>query len=169
VIINRVWNGQLDLLTTRKYRQFSATSDLHTLQFTTAPAKPFPVCCVLISCLLATASNCGDSLDSRAHVVPCRTVCQLSPLELWTQFSAATANYLVANSSRLFCKLPTPKTHSLIFNYRFSTKLGSRLTAISRQPLVFSSQAINNVAPRLVELIYNKASTFGLAFSNVNN
>jgi hypothetical protein len=57
----------------------SAISNLHTLQFTTAPVKPFPACCVLTSRFLVKASNSGNSSASRAHVVPCRTGCQLPP------------------------------------------------------------------------------------------
>jgi hypothetical protein len=49
---------------------YSATTNLHTLQITTAPAKPFSACCVLISRSLAVASNSGDSPVSCAHVVP---------------------------------------------------------------------------------------------------
>jgi hypothetical protein len=55
---------------------YRATANLHTLQFTTAPAKPFPACCVLTSCSLATASNSGDSSASRAQVLPSPTLVQ---------------------------------------------------------------------------------------------
>jgi hypothetical protein len=60
----------LDLLTPlgTANNNYSATADLHTLQFTAAPAKPFPACCVLTSRSLTTASNSGDSSASRAQV-----------------------------------------------------------------------------------------------------
>jgi hypothetical protein len=61
---------------------YSATANLHTLQITTAPAKPFPACCVLTSGSLTTASNSGDSSASRPHVFlsqpPVQNSCQLS-------------------------------------------------------------------------------------------
>jgi hypothetical protein len=44
---------------------YNAVANLHTLQITTAPAKPFPVCCVFNSGSLATASNTA----SRAHIL----------------------------------------------------------------------------------------------------
>jgi hypothetical protein len=48
---------------------YSATAVLHTLQFTTAPAKlSFPACYILTSRSLAAASNSGDSSVSCAHV-----------------------------------------------------------------------------------------------------
>jgi hypothetical protein len=91
--------------TTSSY--YSATADLYTSQFTTAPAKPFPACCVLISRSLATASNGGDSSPFRAQVLlsqpPVQTSlsihCQLSNSSI--QFSVATAKYLAAISSLL--------------------------------------------------------------------
>jgi hypothetical protein len=39
---------------------YSATAYLHNSQITTAPAKPFPACCVFTSRSLATAYNSGD-------------------------------------------------------------------------------------------------------------
>jgi hypothetical protein len=65
---------------------YSATADLHTLQFNTAPAKPFPVCCVLNRRFLATDSNSGDTSSSRAQVLlsqppvqnSCQFYCQLN-------------------------------------------------------------------------------------------
>jgi hypothetical protein len=75
----------LDLLilhgTTRNY---SDTADLHTLQFTTAPAKPFPACCVFNSNSLATASNSGDYSASRGQILltqpPVQNSCQFPQL-----------------------------------------------------------------------------------------
>jgi hypothetical protein len=48
---------------------YSATANLHNSQITTAPAKPFPACCVFTSSSLATASNSGDSSASRSQVL----------------------------------------------------------------------------------------------------
>jgi hypothetical protein len=53
----------------RTTSSYSAVADLHTLQITTAPAKPFPACCVFNSHSLATASNSGDPSASHAHVL----------------------------------------------------------------------------------------------------
>jgi hypothetical protein len=59
----------LDLLTPLgTTSNYSATANLHNLQFTTAAAKPFPACCVLTIGSLATASNSGDSSASRVQV-----------------------------------------------------------------------------------------------------
>jgi hypothetical protein len=54
------------LVTTSNY---NATSNLQNSQITTAPAKPFPACCVFTSRSLATASKIGDSSASRAQVL----------------------------------------------------------------------------------------------------
>jgi hypothetical protein len=60
----------LDLLTRLgTTSNYSAIADLHTLQFTTIPAKPFPARCVFNSRSLAMASNSGDSSASRAQVL----------------------------------------------------------------------------------------------------
>jgi hypothetical protein len=59
---------------------YSATADLHSLQFTTAPAKSFSACCVFHSRSLVTASNSGDSSASRSQVhlsqAPVQNSCQ---------------------------------------------------------------------------------------------
>jgi hypothetical protein len=52
---------------------YSATANLHDSEITTAPAKPFPACCIFTSCSLITASNSGVSSASRAHVLPSMT------------------------------------------------------------------------------------------------
>jgi hypothetical protein len=57
-------------------RNYSTVAHLHTIQFTTATAKPSLVCCVLISHSLATASNSGDPSASRAQVLPSPTLIQ---------------------------------------------------------------------------------------------
>jgi hypothetical protein len=83
-------NGFIDhlhtqLVTTSNY---SAIANLYNLQFTTAPSKPFPACCIFTSHSLVTAFNSGDSsayalksclncgslqTDSLPHRLPYRT------------------------------------------------------------------------------------------------
>jgi hypothetical protein len=48
------------------------------LQFTTAPAKPFPACYVFTSRFLATPSNSKDSAAFRTQVLPSPTFFQNS-------------------------------------------------------------------------------------------
>jgi hypothetical protein len=48
---------------------YSAIADFHNSQFTTAPAKPSPACCVFTNRSLATVSNSGDSSTSRSQVL----------------------------------------------------------------------------------------------------
>jgi hypothetical protein len=55
---------------------YSATSDLHNSQITTAPAKHFSACCAFTSRPLATVSNSGDSSASRAQVLSSQTPVQ---------------------------------------------------------------------------------------------
>jgi hypothetical protein len=64
-------NGFIDHLHTwlGTTSNYSAASNLHNSQTTTAPAKPFPAFCVFTSPSLATASNSGDSSASRARVL----------------------------------------------------------------------------------------------------
>jgi hypothetical protein len=52
---------------------YGATTNLNSSQITTAPAKPFPACCVFTSLFLATASNSWNSSASRAQVFPSPT------------------------------------------------------------------------------------------------
>jgi hypothetical protein len=60
----------LDLLTQLGTAiNYNAIADLHTLQFTTAPAKSFPAFCFFKSRSLATATNGGDPSASRAQVL----------------------------------------------------------------------------------------------------
>jgi hypothetical protein len=61
--------GFIDFFSTRlgTTSNYSAIANLHTLQITTAPAKPFPACCVFTSHSLVTDSNSGHS--SRAHAL----------------------------------------------------------------------------------------------------
>jgi hypothetical protein len=84
------------LITTSNH---STTANLQTLEFTIAPAKPFPACCVLTSRSLAKASNSGEYSASRSKVLSSPTLVQ---------------NYLPAISSGTLkpilccsCQLPT--------------------------------------------------------------
>jgi hypothetical protein len=52
----------------------SAIANLHTLQNTTTPAKPFPACCVFNSRSLATDSDSGDFSASRGYVITARRI-----------------------------------------------------------------------------------------------
>jgi hypothetical protein len=73
-------NGFIDYLYTPlgTTSNYSIIANLHTLQITAAPSKPFPACCVATSRYLITASNSGDSsassLGSSCHSRPCRTL-----------------------------------------------------------------------------------------------
>jgi hypothetical protein len=82
------WIGFTDHLYTQlgTTSSHSAAAELHTLQFTTAPAKPFPACCVLTSRSLATARNSGAS---RAQALlsqppPVQNSCQPSTIHSGT-------------------------------------------------------------------------------------
>jgi hypothetical protein len=56
---------------------YSTTTNLHTLQFTTAPTKLFPACHVFTSRSLATASSSGDSSASHVQAPPLPTHSEL--------------------------------------------------------------------------------------------
>jgi hypothetical protein len=58
--------GFIDHLYTqlRTMSNYDATTNLRNSQITTAPAKPFPACCVFTSHSLVMASNSGDSSAS---------------------------------------------------------------------------------------------------------
>jgi hypothetical protein len=94
-------NGFIDHLYTRlgTTSNYSATSYLHNSQITTAPAKPFPACCVIISRSLATASNSGDSSASRAQVLSSQP-----PLQNWTNDWLSSLAYNI--SARTTYKTP---------------------------------------------------------------
>jgi hypothetical protein len=62
---------------------YSVTAILHNSQITTSPTKPFPGCCFFTSCSLATTSNSGDSLASRAQVLLSQMPVQNSTVN-WT-------------------------------------------------------------------------------------
>jgi hypothetical protein len=80
--------------TTGSYR---AIANLHTLQFTTAPAKPFPACCVLTSRSLATASNRGHSSASRVQFLLSQPPVQKSCQSLNPKCQLPIANNLSSN------------------------------------------------------------------------
>jgi hypothetical protein len=104
----RLVNGFTDHLHTRPgiTSNYSATANLHNSQMTTAPAKPFPACCVSTSRSLAMASNSGDSSDSRSRVLSPQP-----PMQNWTELTELkskllydgrfTANQFVLASSPL--------------------------------------------------------------------
>jgi hypothetical protein len=77
----------------RTTSNYSAAAELYTLQFTVAPAKHFPACCVLTSRSLATASNSGASRAQArlSQTPPIRTLCQPST-------ALSTLNYPLWNS-----------------------------------------------------------------------
>jgi hypothetical protein len=80
---------------------YSATSDLHNLQFTIVLTKPFPTCRVFTSRSLAAASNSGDSSVSRAQVLPSPTLVR---------------NCLPANPSTNWIAISSePPLHSILF------------------------------------------------------
>jgi hypothetical protein len=110
---------------------YSAIANLHPLEITTAPAKPFSACCVLTSRSLATACNSGDSSASRAQILvsqpPVQNSCQLC------QFFLA-----------LLAELNWTVNPQLTCCHRFSI---IRLAAISHQPpsLLFTGWlSVNN-------------------------
>jgi hypothetical protein len=90
VIIDGVWIGWIDLLTTYIHSRlgttgnYSGIANLHNSQITPAPTKPFSACCIVTIRFLATASNSGDSSASRPQVIlsqrPVQNSCQLSTL-----------------------------------------------------------------------------------------
>jgi hypothetical protein len=79
---------------------YSVIANFHTLQITTACAKPFPACYILTNRSLTTASNSGYSSASCAQVLlsrrPCRTLvyCQLN-------YSAIFSHPLLQSSTKL--------------------------------------------------------------------
>jgi hypothetical protein len=74
---------------------YSATANLHNLQITITPTKPFPAFCVFTSCSLAMTSNTGDSSASCAQIWSSQTLvqnsCQLSTELQCYLFSASLA------------------------------------------------------------------------------
>jgi hypothetical protein len=68
--IDGVRIGELDLLTTYTYHsELQVITAPMPSKITTAPAKPFPACCVFNSRSLATDTKSGDSSASRAQVL----------------------------------------------------------------------------------------------------
>jgi hypothetical protein len=72
-------NGFIDHLYAqlRTTSSYSATTNLHNSQITTAPAKPFPACIVFTSRSLTVASNSGDSSASHPQVLSSQTPMQI--------------------------------------------------------------------------------------------
>jgi hypothetical protein len=66
--------GFIDTLGTRC--NYSAIADVHNSQFTIAPTKSFPACCVFASGSLATACNSGESSASCSQAFPSPTLVQ---------------------------------------------------------------------------------------------
>jgi hypothetical protein len=129
-LLDGVWIGWLDLLTLLvSTSNYITTADLHTSQFTTAPAKTFPVCCVLTSHSLATVSKSGDSSASHAQVLLSQPPVQNSVNSL------SNDNCQLWNSqSSSLLQLPTILLPSGL-NY---------LTAISRGTLIYSSAGLGS-------------------------
>jgi hypothetical protein len=86
---------------------YNTIADFHTSQTTTAPAKPFPACCVFISHSLATAANSGNlqlyAFMSSCHSCPCRTFlnCQLNYSTISSQPSLQSSTELPTLNSQL--------------------------------------------------------------------
>jgi hypothetical protein len=73
-------NGFIGHLYTRlgTTSNYSVTTNIYNSQSTTAPAKPFPACCVFTIRSLAMASNSGDSSASCAQDLSSQT-----PIQNW--------------------------------------------------------------------------------------
>jgi hypothetical protein len=86
------------IVITLNYKQYSATTNLHTSQFTTAPAKPFPACYVLTIRSLSVASNLGDSSAYRTQVLltqlPMQNSLKSLNCQLWNSTIATEFNWL---------------------------------------------------------------------------
>jgi hypothetical protein len=121
----------LNLLTTlRTTNNYSATANLHTLQITTVPAKPFPPCCLLTNHSLATASNSGDSSASCVQVL----LSQL-PVQNFSQFSQLPTelqrHLFLASLVELNYRLPTLNSLSIML----SSESQSYFTTGGLQPI----------------------------------
>jgi hypothetical protein len=90
---------------------YSDIANLHIVQITTAPAKPFPACCVLTSPSLATASNSGDSSSSRAQVPlsqpPVQNSCQLNYSAISSQPPLQSSTYCEPSTNSMNSRLAT--------------------------------------------------------------
>jgi hypothetical protein len=100
---------------------YSAIANLHTLKFTTAPAKHFPACCLN----LPFPGN-GDFSAFSAHVVSSqyRTACALSMcFKTLNIILCCNCQLPTISLSLFYIILPTADSGDLIiFNCRFSTK-----------------------------------------------
>jgi hypothetical protein len=101
---------------------YSAIANLHALQVTTAQAKPFPACCVLISRSLATTFTVEilqlPALRFSCHSLPCRTLVNSLNSQLPTISLPSLLNYLW---------LPIQETLNYLRRARLSTA-NSQLT-----------------------------------------
>jgi hypothetical protein len=138
---------KLDLLTPlTTTSNYNATADLHTLQITTAPAKPFPAFCALTSRSLATTSNSGDSSASRVQnplsQQSVQDSCQLPQL--------STANSQLRNSTFSITRLAAishqpPSLHTSTFNWGLNSliylaELNSRLSSKETLSVLISAR-----------------------------
>jgi hypothetical protein len=105
---------------------YSAIANLHNSQITTAPAKPFPACCLFTSLSLATTSNSGDSAASRTQALPSPTPvqsCLLFSQLNWITISSQPAVFsravpwqrLLTVEILQLPALPTPVQRCLLF------------------------------------------------------
>jgi hypothetical protein len=109
---------------------YSAMANLHNSQFTTAHAKSFPACCVFTSRSLATASNSGDSLAFRPHVVSSLILVQ----NCLPAISSGTLNPILCCNCQLpFISFPSLLNYSA--NCRLRSLYQSYLTANSQLTL----------------------------------
>jgi hypothetical protein len=116
-------NGFIDYLYTPlgTTSTYNAIADFHNSQITTAPAKPFPACCVFTSRSLEKASNSGDSSVSRPQVLlpqpPVQNSCQLNYSAISFQPPLQSSTELVA-AFLFFISTFTDRVENTVFNGR---------------------------------------------------
>jgi hypothetical protein len=81
---------------------YSSIANVHSLQITTAPAKPFYSLLYFISRSLSTASNSGDSSTSRAEVLSSQPPIQNSTGLTWTKSKSKSNCYWRSVSKSLY-------------------------------------------------------------------
>jgi hypothetical protein len=140
VTIDRVWIGELDLLTTYTHHSelqvITALSLISTL-YTSLYAKSFPACSVSNSHSLATTSNSGHSSASCPQALlsqpPVRNSCQLSTnwVPGWRPFHTNLIFFSSHVDFQLNWQLVTELSHSptTYFTSLHSTELLTNLTA----------------------------------------
>jgi hypothetical protein len=119
----RGMDGILDLLTQLgTTNNYSAPANLHSSQFTIAPAKPFPACCIF-SRSLSTASNSVDSSATHAQVL-----LSPPPVKNSSQFTVnpGTVNPVLC----CYCQL----SRCYLFSGILSAGLGSSLYSLGADP-----------------------------------